>query len=374
MKCSVMKARTVLGWALALLACATTPHPATTAEPPPPPRPSPQAAVRELVRFAYSTLEAGDASPLLEWLSPEVMGFGLSPSDTWARREPLLDAVRQQLLPVSFGAATLRVRSGRIDVGLSEDGTSAWFWDLPRVEWEVKGRTTTWLVRVTGHVVEVDGAWRLDAFHVSLSVPDEKLFAPGAAKKYLPPNDVAPERGPDADQLVGLARRVLDDVGVKFERVSERPEVVLLGTGPSEVFENGKRFKELLKPQLAALKKSVFSYRVEGPVRARLSRGGRTGWVAANVVLRQGSGKRAVTAPPFRVLWVFAEEGGLWNLVSEHQSLALKDDLREPASDEELKAFEALDGARRARVDPRPERSAARQAPEPPDAGAPARE
>ena len=367
-----MKARTVLGWALALLACATTPHPATTAEPPP--RPSPQAAVRELVRFAYSTLEAGDASPLLEWLSPEVMGFGLSPSDTWARREPLLDAVRQQLLPVSFGAATLRVRSGRIDVGLSEDGTSAWFWDLPRVEWEVKGRTTTWLVRVTGHVVEVDGAWRLDAFHVSLSVPDEKLFAPGAAKKYLPPNDVAPERGPDADQLVGLARRVLDDVGVKFERVSERPEVVLLGTGPSEVFENGKRFKELLKPQLAALKKSVFSYRVEGPVRARLSRGGRTGWVAANVVLRQGSGKRAVTAPPFRVLWVFAEEGGLWNLVSEHQSLALKDDLREPASDEELKAFEALDGARRARVDPRPERSAARQAPEPPDAGAPARE
>jgi hypothetical protein len=149
---------------------------------------------------------------------------------------------------------------------------------------------------------------------------------------------------------------------------------VACSTGPSEVFENGKRFKELLKPQLAALKKSVFSYRVEGPVRARLSRGGRTGWVAANVVLRQGSGKRAVTAPPFRVLWVFAEEGGLWNLVSEHQSLALKDDLREPASDEELKAFEALDGARRARVDPRPERSAARQAPEPPDAGAPARE
>jgi hypothetical protein len=70
--------------------------------------------------------------------------------------------------------------------------------------------------------------------------------------------------------------------------------------------------------------------------------------------LRQGTGKKAITAPPFRVLWVFVEENGLWNLVSEHQSLALKDELRVPATKDELAAYETLDGLRRARTDPRP--------------------
>jgi hypothetical protein len=39
---------------------------------------------------------------------------------------------------------------------------------------------------------------------------------------------------------------------------------------------------------------------------------------------------------------VFAEEQGVWNLVSEHQSLAVKEDLREAAGDEELAAWQGL--------------------------------
>jgi hypothetical protein len=340
-----------------LVGCTKAPPPKKV-EPAPPP--DPRAEVRDAVRFIYSTLETGDPDPLAGRLAPDVMAYGLAPSDTWAQRDPVINVARQALLAIGLGTATLRIRTGRIDVGVAPDGRSAWFWDVPRVEWETKARSTKWVVRVSGHLIKTDERWLVDAVHVSLAVPDEKIFAADAARKYLPPADVLAERGADSDQLVGLSRRVLDDVGVKYERVSERPEVVIIGTGPSEFFENGKKFKELLKPQLAALKKSVFSYKVDGPIRARLSPGGRTGWVAANVVLRQGSGKKTVTAPPFRVLWVFAEENGVWNLVSEHQSLALKDELRTPATDEELAAFEAIDAARRARVDPRDGKSDAR--------------
>lgn len=212
-------------------------------------------------------------------------------------------------------------------------------------------------MRVTGHAVKVDGAWQLDAVHVSLGVPDEKVFAADAARKYLPPADVLAERGKDSDELVGLTRRLLDDMAVKVDRSSDRAEYVLIGTG-SELFEGGKSFKDLVRPQLAAIKKGGFAYKIEGPVRSRLAPGRTSGWVAANVVLRIGSGKKQQVLPPFRVLWIYAEEKELWNLVSEHQSLALKQDLRSPADEAAIKAFELVDKGRRARSDPKPVRAA----------------
>jgi hypothetical protein len=157
------------------------------------------------------------------------------------------------------------------------------------------------------------------------------------------------ERRPDSDQLVGLSRRLLDEIQVKVDRLSDKTEVVLIGTSPQELFEGGKATKDLLRPQLAELKKAVFSYKVDGPIRSRLSPSKDTGWVAANVVLKMGKGKKEQTLPPFRVLWIFAEEGGLWNLVSEHQSLALKQELRGPTPEAALAEFEKLDAIRKER-------------------------
>jgi hypothetical protein len=337
--------------ALVLCGCPKAPPPKKVAPPPPP---DPKAEVRELVKTVYSTLETGDPDPIKPLVAPDVMAYGLGPSDTFAQRDPLINFARQELLSISLESEVLRIRSGRVDVGLGLGDQSAWFWDLPRVEYEKKGKTTTWLARVTGHAVKLDGQWTIDAVHVSLGVPDEKIYAADAAKKYLPPADVLAERGKDSDELVGLARRILDDVVVKVDRTSERPEVVLLGTGPGELFEGGKAFKDLVKPKLNEIKKAVFSYKVDGPIRSRLAPGQGTGWVAANVVLRLGAGKKQQVLPPFRVLWVFAEEKGLWNLVSEHQSLALKQELRAPADDEAIKAFEVVDKVRRARSDVKP--------------------
>lgn len=342
--------------ALVLCACPKAPPPRKVAPPPPP---DPKAEVRELVKTVYSTLETGDPDPIKPLIAPDVMAYGLGPSDTFAQRDPLINFARQELLSISLESEVLRIRSGRVDVGLAHGEQSAWFWDLPRVEYEKKGKTTTWLARVTGHVVKVDGQWSIDAVHVSLGVPDEKIYAADAARKYLPPADVLAERGKDSDELVGLARRILDDVVVKVDRTSERSEVVLLGTGPGELFEGGKAFKDLVKPKLNEIKKAVFSYKVDGPIRSRLAPGQGTGWVAANVVLRLGAGKKQQVLPPFRVLWVFAEEKGLWNLVSEHQSLALKQELRSPADDEAIKAFELVDKVRRARSDVKPTVAAA---------------
>lgn len=348
-------------------ACFKAKPPPKKVEPPPPPDPAQE--VRELVKTVYSTLETGDPDPVKPLLAPDVMVFGLAPSDTYAQRDPVINLARQELLSIGLGTETMHVRSSRIDVGVGASGQSAWFWDLPRVDYEKKGKTTSWLARVSGHAVKTETGWVIDAVHLSLGVPDEKVYAPDAAKKYLPPGDVLAERGPDSDELVGLSRRLLDDIAVKVERLSERSEVALIGTSPTELLEGGKAIKDLVKPQLAELKKAVFTYKVDGPIRSRLAPSKDTGWVAATVVLRTGTGKKQQTLPPFRVLWVFAEEKGLWNLVTEHQSLALKQELRGPTSEDALAEYDKLDAIRKARNE-KPARDAGAE-PLATDAGAP---
>lgn len=307
------------------------------------PRPAdPQEAVKKLVGELYATVQAGEADKLEELFTADAMVFGLGPSDTINFRDTLVQRARQELLPLALGGDKLEISDSRVTVGLGNGETSAWLYDLPRVTATHKGEDSTWLPRLTGHAVKEGDRWRIDALHLSLGVSDALLSKPDASRLLLPPSAVADERGPDADQLVGLTRRLVEDMGVKVDRASERPGFVLVGTSPVELFEGGKAFKDLVRPQLPAIKKGGYSWKLDGPLRARLAPDHQSGWAAGVLVMRVTTGKKVQTYPPFRVLWLFADEGGVWNLVSEHQSLAVKVDLREPAADEQLKAWKGL--------------------------------
>jgi hypothetical protein len=59
------------------------------------------------------------------------------------------------------------------------------------------------------------------------------------------------------------------------------------------------------------------------------------------VVQRQGTGKKLQVFPAFRFLWTLVEEDGVWNISSEHQSLAVKEDLRDSATEEQLTTWRA---------------------------------
>lgn len=302
----------------------------------------PATAVKDLLAEAYAALEAGDPERLRPLFTDDAMVFGLGPSDTWNDGAAALAGMTQQLLPVGLSGDTVQVSDSRPVVGVAAGEGSAWLFDLPRVKTTRQGQAATWLPRLTGHALKVGDAWRFDALHVSLAVPDAMVSAPDAAKKLLPPGEVAGDRSPDADQLVGLARRSLDDYAVKVDRTSARPEFVQIGTSPAEVFIDGANFKALLKPQLGAIKRSGYTWRLEGNLRVRLAPDGRSGWAAGLVVQRVGAGKKQQVFPAFRYLWVFVEEAGVWNIASEHQSLAVKEDLRAPATAAQLETWKAL--------------------------------
>lgn len=301
----------------------------------------PAEAVRETIEKAYRGIEAGDADQLEPLFTEDALVFGLGPSDTWLGGTVINERARQTLIPIGLSGDTVKVEDSRIVVGLAANQYAAWAFDLPKVTTSHKGKSEVWLPRMTAHLVRDGDRWRIDALHVSLSVPDSLVFAPDALKRIIAPADVNADRSPDSDQVVGLVKRSLEDYGVKIDRTSERAEFIQLGTSAAEVFIGGKAFKDLIKPQLGAIKKAGYSWKLDGNLRVKLAPGAKSGWAAAVVVQRVGSGKKQQVFPAFRFLWTLTEEDGVWNISSEHQSLAVKEELRDPATDEMVKAWVA---------------------------------
>lgn len=300
----------------------------------------PAEAVRQTLEKAYRAVEAGDADQLEPLFTDDALVFGLGPSDTWLGGLVVGERSRQALIPIGLGGDSLKIEDSRLVVGLAREEYAAWVFDLPKVTTTHKGKSDTWLPRLTAHLVREGDRWRIDALHVSLPVPDQLVFAPDAPKRLIAPADVNNERTADSDQLVGVVRRALDDYGVKIDRTSERPEFVQLGTSAPEVFIGGKTFKDLIRPQLGAIKKANYTWKLDGNLRVKLAPGGKSGWAAAVVVQRAGSGRKTQVFPAFRFLWTLIEEDGVWNISSEHQSLAVKEELRDAATDEQLKTWQ----------------------------------
>jgi hypothetical protein len=295
----------------------------------------PVADVKARVADLYAVLTAQEPDRLGDLLTQDAMVFGLGPKDAYTDRDEAIDATRTQLIPIGLKGDTFKVTHSNVKVGLAHLEGSAWFYDFPRFEQVRPGKAPKhWAARVTGHAVREEG-WRIDALHVSFGFPDAQLYADDAPKKLKVLASPGTDRGSDTEPLVGATKRMLDDIALKIERTSDAETAVLIGTDPNDVYEGGARFKALARPKLAELKKAPFTLKIEDGPRAMLSPDHKTGWVAANVVLRLTVGKKQQTLPAFRALWIFQQEGELWNLVSEHQSLGLLPEQRQQAGDDE---------------------------------------
>ncbi|MHB8875442.1 MAG: nuclear transport factor 2 family protein [Myxococcaceae bacterium] len=330
--------------AAALLLCALTaacaprsarkPVEATPADPADP--------LRKLLARTYSALGRGEVDEVTSAFTQSVVAFGPAPADSLQGREPVTDELRRRLMPLTFGGGRLHVTSSAPKIGLAKGGKSAWLWDLPTVERVKEGKgVLPYKVRLTAHAVEEAGSWAIDAVHLSVGLTDEELFKPGAPKTLGLPRDAAEERGLGTAPLVELLNLVLKDQAAKIERTSDRDEVVLIGTGPAELFEGGKKFKEWGRGMLPQLKKAVVKLKVDGPITARLAPDGETGFIATTLSLTLGAGRKAQTLPPFRSLWVFVKEGDAWSVVEDHESSGVPQSMWTPEQPAEPAAPDA---------------------------------
>jgi hypothetical protein len=323
--------RIVLLLLVSLTACAKKAPPPKAEPEPPDPKKELLAKVREL----YGALEHQEPERLNDILTADVMAYGLGPKESFTNRDTLIEFMRNELVPFGLRGDTIKISKTDPKVGLARGEDSGWFYDFPRFDRVRSDKPTqTWKVRITGHAVRDEGKWRIDAVHVSFGFPDTDLYAADAPKKLKPPEAVGTDKATDAEQVITLTKRMLEDIGVKIERTSDATEVVLIGTDPTDVFEGGAKFKELARPKLPELKKAAFSLKIEDGPRGRMAPDKKSGWVSAAVVLRLGKPPKVQVLPSFRALWIFADENGALNLVSEHQSLGLTYEQRKPNGDE----------------------------------------
>lgn len=341
---------------LAPLLCAALCEKKPPPKPPPPP-PDPKAELTAKIAELYGSLEAQEPERLNEVLTADALVYGLGPKDTFTNRDSLVETMRTELIPYGLRGDQFKKASSSPHVQLAPGELSGWFYDFARFE-QTRGDKASkfWKVRVTGHAIfdappALEGGlkspgdgkerpppknmWRIDALHVSFGYPDAELYAPDAAKKLKSPETAGPDKPAGTEELVGLTKRMLEDIAVKVERTSDSSEAVLIGTDPSDVYEGGAKFKELARPKLPELKKAVFTLKIEDGPRARMAQDGKSGWVSGVVVLRLGKPPKQQVLPPFRALWIFALEKELWNLASEHQSLGIPPELRKPSGGDE---------------------------------------
>lgn len=317
------------GWLLlaSLGACARAPK----REAPPPPPPTPEDSLRRRVHEAYVALERLELERWQDLLSADLVFFGLGPRDVCTDRDDCIERARQMMVPIGLSGASLVAEKSDVKVGLAPNGKSAWLWDFAtfalRADDRVKSR---WKVRLTAHAFQSGGEWVFDAVHLSLGLPNEALHRPSVQDELDPPTELDQDLPPAGAELAVLLQRFFKDQRLKIEHVSDGDAVVLVGTDPSEVFTGGKAFKDWARPLLPQLEKAAFSLKTKGGVRARVAPGGETGWVATHVSLTEGTGKKAVTLPPFRGLFVFAHEAEGWRLVVDHQSVGLPEKVRRP--------------------------------------------
>ena len=311
-------------------ACAKPPKPVKIVPP------EPTDPVRAVLTRAYSALERGEVDELASAFAPTVVAFGPAPGDTLAGRDPLSDELRRRMMPLTLTGGQLKVRQSAPKIGLSPKETSAWLWDLPAIEVLKEGKAPAlYKVRLTAHLVKDPGGWAVDAAHLSMGILDDDLFKPTAPKTLGLPREVPDEMGPGSEPLLELLTLVLKDPAAKIERTSDRDEVVLIGTGPTELFEGGKKFKAFGRSMLPQLKKAVVKLKVDGATTSRLAPDGETGFIATNLSMTLGAGKKAQTLPPFRSLWVFLKEKDEWAVVEDHESSGLPQALwtkEEPAA------------------------------------------
>ncbi len=110
-----------------------------------------------------------------------------------------------------------------------------------------------------------------------------------------------------AEAAVRVFESTIADPKAFAATVSERPDVILLGSEAAERWVGGDKVK-------AALTKWKLGFKVRDGIQAGVSGGGTVAWVAANVdAARVG---KAGTASPYRMTAIYEKTGADWKVVA----------------------------------------------------------
>ncbi|MGB8383469.1 MAG: nuclear transport factor 2 family protein [Dermatophilaceae bacterium] len=254
-----------------------------------------------------------DAGGLADAVADDVVAVGIGPHDLFVGRQAVVEAAHER---AARGQAAQLTQPITVRHGLAVGGRSGWGWALAQ---DVAGPWPAQVLRASVAVARDHGRWRAVHLHVSFGLANEQLEE---YRRVLPP--LAPfgdDVSADARDLVRLLKA---SMGVqRLSLIADRPDVVVIGTDPEEVYEGAATYRAAVEPILAQAKEleSVMQCEFPGGLRAALTPDRTTGFVAGNVVAAFGE----QSLPPFRLGWVFTRLDDDFRLVCDHHSAAYVD-------------------------------------------------
>ena len=216
----------------------------------------------------------------------------------------------------SFGdPMTVGGRLGTPTIGIAADGKSGWYAaSLGQVVICGEGDCAKVQREADKHpayhaTVLIDGGQPI-MFHLGANLTDKKLAE--AVKRGAAPGEVAANVAADAKPAVDLAQKTLGDPKAFAATVSDRADVVLLGSDAPEIYVGGAKVRSTLQAWGIAFK-------VRDGISAGVTASKTVAWVAANV---DATAKGAKTATPYRVTLIYEKQGADWKLVAAQFSFA----------------------------------------------------
>jgi hypothetical protein len=264
---------------------------------------------REVEGLAHSWLR-GDVRALAHHAAEGIVAIGTGPDDVFVGREALragLDRI-PPAIPGHVDTGTLSVRAG-----LSAGGRSGWGWALGALSPRAGARRFFRLSVATAR--EQDG-WHAVHLHASYGLPNEQVADYG---RLISP--LAPVGDRIHEDAAGLPPLLKANMGAgRLTVLADRPDVVVIGTDPNEIFEGATAYRETFEPMLPQIEQLEQTMRLEFPggLTSELTPDGETGFVAGNVIANFGDD----SLPAFRMAWVFTRVDGAFRLVCDHHSAA----------------------------------------------------
>jgi ketosteroid isomerase-like protein len=267
--------------------------------------------IKAVVRELYAAIERKDLLRLGELAVADVFVLGAAADAVSIDRAQFVMDLRNQFERAKD--AELRVQSSEIQVGLSDSGRSAWFFDQLVIDIVGdQGIPHSIPIRLTGLLVR-DHDWQLSAAYWSIplssneyqfSLLQDGKIQPGAALE----NQIAPAAQPLAQSLI----EVMAHPHTMPELYSTREDAFTIGSTVDEVFLGAEGKNWIQQIALLPLK-----FAVRGGIHSAVSADGCTAWMATHIDLSGG------LTVQYRFFYVWLLEQDQWKIVISHDAVSI---------------------------------------------------
>ncbi len=270
----------------------------------------------------HRKLAAGDVDGWGAAFAPGGLLFPVDPDAALVGPEAITAEVRRDFGPSFAAGMHLAIDSITLEMGLADDGRSAWIADELEFREDVGGALGAKVPVRNTVLLERQGAdWRVVVAHYSRATDEARAAELEERSAFPPPAAIEDAVETSAARIAEIFSASLASAEAFTSMLSKRPGTIAFGPAPRDRYHGTHEVSEWVRSIYA--RPGVHLVR-DGGLRAALAAGGNVGWVATNVDIVTTRGGQELVRP-CRMTAIFAREGDGWAIVQLHLSHGVRE-------------------------------------------------